>query len=67
MGGGWVDVVPVSSHAIILARSVSKRFDIPREGSKGGVGEDVGMLVQDKGSISLERLLCECPVCHGPQ
>ena len=60
-------MVPVPSYAIILARSVSKRFDIPREGSKGGVGEDVGMLAQYIGSIGLERLLCDCPVCHGPQ
>jgi hypothetical protein len=40
--GGGVDWVP--SHAIILARSVLVPFDISREGSKVGVGEDVGVL-----------------------
>ncbi len=63
--GGWLDLVP--SDAIILARSVFVRFDIPRKGSKVGVGEDVGVLAQNVGRISLEGLLCDCPVSHGPQ
>ena len=42
-------------------------FDVASEGSKVGVGKDVGMLGQDVGSIGLEGLLPDCPVSHRPQ
>jgi hypothetical protein len=58
-GGSGVDYVP--SHAIILARSVLVPFDIAREGSKFGVGEDVGVLARNLGCVAL-RLLCNCPL-----
>ncbi len=44
-GGRWVDLVP--SHAIILARPLAVPFYVTSEGSKVGVGKDVGMLGQD--------------------
>jgi hypothetical protein len=55
-GGSWVDYIP-SHHAIILARSVLVPFDIAREGSKGGLGEDAGVLAPNVGGIALERML----------
>ncbi len=39
-------------------------FDIAREGSKVGVGEDVGVQAQNVGCICLERLLSNCPASH---
>jgi hypothetical protein len=63
--GSRVDKVP--SHPIILARSVLVPFEVSRERSKGGVGEDVGLLGQDVGGIGFERLLCDCPVSHRKQ
>ena len=56
-GVRWVYLVP--SHAVILARPLSVPFDGTSEGSKVGVGKDVGMLGQDVGSIILEGLLPE--------
>ena len=41
--------------------------DVASEGSKFGMGEDVGMLAQDVGSICLKGLLPDCPVSHRPQ
>jgi hypothetical protein len=50
-----------------LAPSSYPPFEIAREGSKGGVGEDVGVLAPNVGGVALERLLCNIPVCHCPQ
>jgi hypothetical protein len=57
----------VPSHSIILARSVLVPFDVASEGSKVGLGEDVGVLAPNVGGVPLERLLCNCPVSHCPQ
>ena len=54
----------VPSHAIILARPFSVSFDVTSEGSKVGVGKDVGVLGQDVSSIVFEGLLPDCPVSH---
>jgi hypothetical protein len=48
-------------------RSVLVPFDVASERSKVGMGEDVGMLGQDVGSIGLEGLLSNCPVGHRKQ
>ncbi len=50
-----------------LARSVLEPFDVASEGSKVGMGKDVGMLAQNVGCICLEGLLPDCPVSHRPQ
>ncbi len=57
----------VFSHAIIIARPLSVPFDVTSEGSKVGVGKDVGMLGLDVIGIVLEGLLPDCPVSHRPQ
>ena len=64
-GVRWVYLVP--SHAVILARPFSVPFDVTSEGSKVGVGKDVGVLGQDVSSIVFEGLLPDCPVSHRPQ
>ncbi len=62
--GGYSECPPT---AIILARSVLIPFNVTSEGSKSGVGEDVGVLAQQVGCVGLERVLSNCPVLHRKQ
>jgi hypothetical protein len=62
VGGGVLRVSlgmvnEVSPHHIILACSFPKPFEVTRERSEVGVGEDVVQLRNDVSGVSLKRLL----------
>ena len=62
----WVRVQQVPFHDILVCPELLT-FEVAREGSRVGVGEDVVQLRQNVSGISLKRLLRNCPVCHSKQ
>jgi hypothetical protein len=62
----WVRVQQVPIHDILVCPELLT-FEVAREGSRVGVGEDVVQLRQNVSGISLKRLLRNCPVCHSKQ
>ena len=62
----WVRVQQVPIQTILVCPELLT-FEIAREGSRVGVGEDVVQLRQNVSGIGLKRLLRNCPVCHSKQ
>ena len=62
----WVRIQQVPIHNILVCPELLT-FEVAREGSRVGVGEDVVQLRQNVSGIGLKRLLRNCPVCHSKQ
>jgi hypothetical protein len=61
-----VRVQQVPSHHILVC-PVLVPFEVSRKGSRVGVGKDIMQLRQNVSSISLKRLLRNCPIGHSKQ